>query len=68
MKLELSKDDLITLVKTTHPKSLQQAYDLENIGLMRFSGNQWNENWDWNDKELNKMSEEQLFNLYLKYK
>ena len=38
------------------------------IGLMKFNGNQWNENWDWCIDELNKFDEGDLWRLYQVYK
>ena len=68
MKTELSKEDLINLIKGIKPKSMEECHDYTKTGLMKFTGNQWNEDWDWVTSELDKMSDEELFNLYLKHK
>jgi hypothetical protein len=68
MLVEVTKKDLINMINGIHPKSMQECDDYTISGLMKFTGNQWNENWDWVTSELEKMSEEQLFNLYIKHK
>jgi hypothetical protein len=68
MTVNLSKQDLINLVKGVKPKSMGVCDDYTKKGLMKFTGNQWNEDWDWVTDELDKMSEEELFNLYIKHK
>jgi len=47
---------------------MQECDNYTKKGLMVFSGNQWNENWSWIESELSKMSEQQLYKLYLKHK
>lgn len=68
MKFDLSKEDIINMVKGVSPKSMEDCVNYTNSGLMKFTGNQWNENWDWVVSELQSKSEEELFNLYLKHK
>ncbi len=68
MHVELSKQDLINMVKGVKPKSMEECNNYTKSGLMVFSGNQWNEDWDWVTVKLETMSEVDLFNLYLKHK
>ncbi len=60
--------DIINMIKGVKPNSMIECNKLTEKGLMKFTGNQWNENWDWVECELLKMSDESLFNLYAKYK
>ena len=40
--------------------TINQCIDYTNKGLMKFTGNQWNEDWDWVDEELEKLTDDQL--------
>lgn len=64
----LKKEDLVNLVSSTQPNSIQECCNYTDKGLMRFSGNQHNENWDWVKSELMKLSENKLVKLYNKHK
>ena len=44
--------------------SMDIACHYEKIGLARFSGNQWNESWEWNRIELEKLDIEKLKDIY----
>jgi hypothetical protein len=44
------------------------ALDMEKRRLAKFTGNQWNENWDWDKYELSKLPIEELKSLYLTIK
>ena len=68
MLVELTKQDLINLIKGIQPKSMQECHDFTITGLMKFTGNQHNEDWEWVTSELEKMSDRALINLYQKYK
>jgi hypothetical protein len=68
MNIELSKEDLINLVKSVSPSSMQECIDNTNKGLMTFTGNQHNERWSWVDAKLDGMSDGKLYNLYIKHK
>jgi hypothetical protein len=37
---------------------------LEKAGLVRYTGNQWNEDWEWNRSELEKLDTETLEKIY----
>lgn len=39
--------------------------DMVSVGLANFTGNQWNENWEWNKTELKQLTIEELNNLYV---
>jgi len=47
MLVDLTKQDLINLIRGIKPKSMQECHDYTKTGLMAFSGNQHNEDWDW---------------------
>ena len=68
MLVDLTKQDLINLIRGIKPKSMQECHDYTKTGLMAFSGNQHNEDWDWVTSELDKMSDRALINLYQKHK
>jgi len=65
---DLDLQDLINLVKSVNPKSMQECDDYTKIGLMKFTGNQWNENWDWVEDALKNLDKDELFELYKKHK
>ena len=64
----LSKTDLVNLVTSVQPDSIQECCKLTDKGLMYFSGDQHNENWNWEKNELMKLSESKLTKMYNKYK
>jgi len=68
MKIDLNKEDLINLLSSVKPDSMQECDDYTKKGLMIFSGNQWNEDWSWDRSNLSKMAEHQLYTLYLKHR
>lgn len=67
MVVALSKTDLINLVKGTKP-AMEICAKFTEVGMMRFSGNQNNENLDWVISELDKLTEDDLWRLYQVYK
>lgn len=38
--------------------------DFADVGLAVFTGNQWNEDWEWNKEELKQLSTEELNSIY----
>lgn len=62
MTIELSKKDLISLVKGTEP-----YYSIMNNALIasvgKYSGG-FHDQWDWNGSALALLSEEQLYEIY----
>ena len=68
MKVDVDKTDLVNLIFSTSPNSMQECCDYTETGLMAFTGNQWNEDWSWVKSELMKMSENSLLTLYKKHK
>ena len=59
---DLDTDDLINLF---------QGVDIPYggiEGLTRFSGNQWNEAWEWDEQALRLKTKEELWQLYLSRK
>lgn len=41
------------------------AMHYTNIGFAKFIGDSWNEDWEWNVDELNKLTCIQLYELYV---
>jgi len=68
MSVELTKQDLINLLRGTKPDSMQECDNLTKAGYMEFCGNQHNEDWRWKEDKLQTLSEEELWNLYQEYK
>ena len=68
MKVDLNKKDLINLLSSVSPDSINECCDYEKRGLMTFTGNQWNENWSWSETALSKLTENEIYKLYLKHK
>lgn len=68
MKVDLSREDLLTLVKATKPNSMTECDNLTKVGKMKFTGNQHNENWEWTAPYLRGLSDSELWNLYKKHK
>lgn len=66
MKVDLNSRQLISLLTTINP-GIENCYEYEKQGLMVFSGNQWNPDWNWNGHELKKLSDRQIISLYNKH-
>jgi len=64
MLVELSKENLVHLVKGTAP-SIDDCVQLERAGLMLFIGNQHNESWGWLREPLSKLTADKLYQLYV---
>jgi len=60
---EMSTTILIDAICGCSP-SIEVCDRLANAGFMRFTGNQWNERWDWDRTAINSMSSTQLTELY----
>lgn len=63
MLVDMNKYDLINMLKGCS-MSYQQCEKQTTAGLMKFSGNQHNEDWDWIVEKLMMKSEEELLKLY----
>lgn len=46
-----------------HPDN-DMSMVLQRHGLMKLTGNQWNESWAWNRDALEKLSDEKIMELY----
>ena len=68
MRLNINKTELVKLVSKSQPNSINECLENTKIGLMKYSGNQHNEKWDWVNSELSKLSEYELNILYERYK
>jgi len=68
LQLELDQTDLLNLLKSVKPKSMQECDDFTKLGLMKFTGNQHNENWDWCTDKLTQFSLNELWILYIRMK
>lgn len=67
MKVELTNKELRVLLESTSPSMADCAALTENR-MMRFNGNGWNESWNWNQKYLDKLTDEEIYDLYIKYR
>lgn len=45
-------------------KDMRFADNMVKLGLAKYTGNQWNESWEWGREELEAGSEEALQSLY----
>ena len=62
----MEKQILVDAILGKGFRSMQFAIDMTNAGLAKFTGNQWNEKWDWKKEELLKLPIDQLAVLYKK--
>lgn len=60
----MDKDDIINSIVGLKFKTLNFAINMEKAGLAKFTGNQWNENWDWKREALNELSRDELYGMY----
>jgi hypothetical protein len=66
VKAELDRNMLLTLAKGTYPH-MSECDELVKIGAMRWTGNQHNLDWAWERSYLEKLTDEELLAIYLKY-
>jgi hypothetical protein len=66
MMVYLRKSDLINLMMAIKP-SQEMCLQFTLRGLMTPCGNSHNEDWRWVTTELNKMTEEEIWNLYRRF-
>lgn len=60
---DFDKGEIISLISSITP-SLEETLEYVDKGMMIFSGNQWNENWDWHREVLNRFPKNMLIELY----
>lgn len=65
MKIDLNRKDLAKLVGGNWPP-LEDISMLEKRGLGRYTGG-FHDRWDWDITALEKLSEQELYDMYLKY-
>jgi hypothetical protein len=63
MNIELDKKDLLMLVNSVFPK-IERCIKLEALNYMEYTGDQHNIEWKWNQEFLNKLNENELYELY----
>ncbi len=68
INVNLDHDDLLNLIKSVKPKTMQECDDLTKVGWMKFTGNQHNENWEWCLDKLKDLSVDDLWTLYISMK
>jgi hypothetical protein len=68
MLIELEHKDLVRLVRSVQPYDMQDCDDLTQQGKMRWTGNQYNESWEWEVSYLNKLTDDQLVDLFKRLK
>ena len=66
IKINLTAKDLVNLVSSVIPNQ-DECERLTKQGLIRFTGNQYNESYEWNKEKLMKFNGRELYNLYKKY-
>ncbi len=64
MKVDLNKQHLIALISKEMPFAMAQRGHYERQGMLKFTGDQWNEKWEWNYDYLVKVPELGLIALY----
>lgn len=66
IKVELDRKDVKRMVSGLSPATMSKWIELEKIGFMKFTGNQWNEKWDWNWDKLDEKAPtaKRLFEFY----
>ena len=57
MIVDLTRDDLIALIRSTSP-----PYGGDELSV--FCGNQWNEDWCWDFSKFESFTDERLWNFY----
>lgn len=55
---------LIDAIMSHEPVNQMDCVKLTELGFMRFTGNQWNEEWSWNRDKLETLDEETLTRVY----
>ncbi|MFA5154346.1 MAG: hypothetical protein WC554_17485 [Clostridia bacterium] len=66
--MKIEKQDLINMICGVEKPDIDESIELEKLGLMYFSGNQWNEDWSWDRSNLSKLTEKELEVIYEKYR
>lgn len=54
------KELLIDSIILRGVSDMRTCIELTHLGYMRFTGNQWNEDWSWNREALERLSVEEL--------
>lgn len=67
VKIEMDRKMLLTLVNGVYP-GMNECDQLTRLGAMQFTGNQYNPDWAWNSRYLEKLSDEELMLLYVQYR
>ena len=66
MEINLTDNQLLRLIKSYDvPNSMILHSDSKHSKLFRFCGNQYNEDWEWIDEELSKLSYSNKKDLYM---
>jgi hypothetical protein len=68
LSIPVGKEELIHLLKGIGPPVTLWGQDLRQSTLLVSKGNQWNEQWEWNEEKLNRMDEIDLYAMYLDVK
>lgn len=64
MNITVNKKLLVDAISSCSFSSMQAADGYTKLGLATFTGNQWNEEWEWVKPGLEKLSFEELVDLY----
>ena len=65
--MKISKQMLIHALIGKGFDSCEKAMHYTDLGFAEFTGNSWNEDWEWKIDELKLLTDEQLYNLYINY-
>lgn len=65
--MTFEKDMLVDAIAGTH-MPMAVADKMTQLGLARFTGNQWNEDWEWDKRALDRLDVPELSTLYRKLK
>lgn len=66
MSIIVNKKLLVDAIASCSFSSMQEADRYTKLGLAVFTGNQWNDKWEWVKPSLMKLSFEELVDLYKK--
>ena len=64
----LNQQELISLISGITLKDTEKYIEYEEKEWMKFTGNQWNENWEWDRQALSKFPKWWLIEFYEKLK
>lgn len=67
MMIQVTRGELLLLICSLKP-DVKTCVEYTNQSLMKFTGNSWTEDWEWNQQELEGQDEANLMNLWHRHK